>query len=728
MLPVNFRMKMLNAVCDVSIPDSFGLICLFQNVNFLQKLFQHSDSLNMGNLTLAGFLISVLVGLTTFAQTAPGKTLSCGIKNAATASLRDIAVQECQKRKESAQCQKLYSEIKESGEDLASRSLRCELDSGSSVREKLAVSAIGCLRGGIYDGLIEPIKSLGQAIGTGAAMVVVGWNAADERRKNCDAHPEQKMKLYEIYNQSVPTLLRVPVPTAAQVAKMSCSDIEVQMYKERSLKEDRARRVELRRGGRFEKFSEEEQNYLDWKIAKIEFAGSGERNLWDIADQALKKYNLSIECYNRDAQWALRCEALFMVATTVGSGGYAAGAKVAAKVSGLKVGHFIAAVGKTVEEAGSLKKISEVQKLELLTKANSLSSADRIAVAEQLTGRTLTSDQAKKLIAIHELPLTDLKGKAEGLKALGYTNEQRNVLMRTGITGEFDEYIQGAVMAQKAEQKAFALAQTLEAREIKIESLLKDPALGSTEKEKLLAELKSVQTKKIENRDTLFSGSSGISGIDEVRFIENRIGAKSREIEIAELTEQRTAPLIEARAKSLKELAETKATDKSYSAAQSTYDLAAKDVESAISAGGLKTTKDKLDAIVILQNAGSEKYKETYNQLIFDVAQAEKKSRRDLSGLEFSAPATSPSVVNSQKDSVWAIAREYQQQSIRIELQRSMNESTAGARWEENKKLEQQFEAMIEKRDNFQQAVEAKLEKQVGAKEAQKVMKSLFPR
>ena len=281
------------------------------------------------------FAMLVFMALPAYSQMG-SQNLKCQIKTPATADLKNISLQVCQQQKASPQCQKLYSEIKESGEDVNSRSLRCEVESDLTLRENFAISAIGCLRGGIYDGIVEPVLSLGRAIGTGAASVVTGWNAAEERRKNCDAHPEQKLKMYEVYNQSVPQLLKISVPSLIELAKMKCSDVEFKMFTEKSFKEERARKIELRKGGRFEKFSAEEQKYLDWKIANLEAVGKNQKNLWDMADQALKKYNISIDCYNKEAQWALRCEALFNVATLVGTGGSATAAKMLAKISGLK--------------------------------------------------------------------------------------------------------------------------------------------------------------------------------------------------------------------------------------------------------------------------------------------------------------------------------------------------------------------------------------------------------
>jgi hypothetical protein len=53
---------------------------------------------------------------------------------------------------------------------------------------------------------------------------------------------------------------------------------------------------------------------------------------------------------------------------------------------------------------------------------------------------------------------------------------------------------------------------------------------------------------------------------------------------------------------------------------------------------------------------------------------------------------------------------------MRIEIQRARNEDVAGHSWGKNKNLEDQFDAMIEKRDKMRSEIEAQLKKEQGSR------------
>lgn len=653
----------------------------------------------------------------------------CPGRNLPQKSLANLELQSCQQKKASSECQALYKEIAESGEDVGERALRCELDADSSAGEALAVSYIGCLRGGVVHGIAGSVKSLGKMIGETTAKAVISLQADTERLEYCDKHPEHKAAIFTTYNSTVPSLLKVPVPSPEKLKLASCAKLETDLYR---LKSEKARSA-----NQFQDFklyqknpsflNSAEKEYYDWKKSQPEFANRPDQSAWDSVKKILHQMKIRSECYKRETRWALYCETAFFVA----SGGTAS-VKLLSRISGLKGIRFAKDV-KKIQEAGGLKNMTEAEKLDLLRKANSLSSSDRIAAAERLTGKVLSPQDADKLIDIHKIPLGKtekeyrlaLRAKAKGLKELGYSADEAQVLMRSGVTGNFDEYIEAHLAAQTLEDRRYQEVTALERKKISLEYQLKSKDLTPDAQRKLQEDLTALEAKIDKTRSDLIGNSSNNVASD---FLESQVGKKSIDIEVYEAVNGKQAPTIfyQRRAKDLRELAELKATDKSYQAAQKDFELAAKDIDKVYANAGPKDLRDKLEALQILENAGnSGRSTQAYQTLVDEIAQSVISKGGSPSKLEFSQPAVSATTANQQKDSVWALAREFKEQTIRIEVQRARNEKVAGHSWENSQRLNKEFEDMIEKREQIKKAAENQLRRDLGATRATEAQRTL---
>lgn len=662
----------------------------------------------------------------------------CNCKKTATSPLTEITQKTCEQTKESPRCQELYAQIKADSGNLSDKQLRCELDSNLTSIEQLPVSYISCLKGGVVGGIVNPIKDLGKLIGESAAKFVIHLQENSRRLKYCEEHHEQKLKIYETYNSSAPKLLQVDIPENLQTK--SCVQVETDLYQARRLKE---RVVSLRVDHKFYQknptLTPEEKEYLDWKFKKTEFANHSDESLTDMADQVLEQYGVRIDCYNLAARSALRCEALFHI-TTMGVG---AGKLALSALSGLKAERFATSVRALAQEAGSLKNISETDKIKLLLRADKLSPDERIKATQSLLERTLTKEQETALLKAHAVgnnkgsrvySSSELKQKAEILKNAGFTSSERETLMRSGLTGEFDDYIRVSAQAQRAEEQAHSALLGFERKRIDLNSKLKSTKLSAQEKQQLESELNDIDNaiNKI-REDSVFGNVIGPgAGPADLARLERRIGFTSREIEIAEVNGGKITPLLERRAKTLRESAEFNAMGKNYSVATREYDLAAQDVSKALAQGGLKSFEDKVAAMRILENAGAEKYSAAYQELAMQIARSPQIKNRvlDPSKMEFSAAVQNPVVARQQKDSIWELVRNYRDQSTRIEIQRARNEDVLGAAWEKSQRHSTQFEAMLERRDLFKTQIEARLKQELGAsgaQQVQKIMKQLFP-
>lgn len=665
-------------------------------------------------------------------------TNSCIAPTHPLAGPLELSKHQCEDTKMSQACQNLYKEIAEAGAQPEEKALRCDIENDLSTNQKLAVSYISCLKGGIVDGLVAPIQMLGTWLGESAAKAVVSLKKDAERQQYCDQHAEMKEKIYQSYNQGVPTLLKLSIPK--NLSQKSCAQIETDLYHESKLVRRRVSAATDHK--QFQKnasLTPAEKEYLTHTFGAPDLATSSELSLSKTADQLLEAYNIRTDCYNLETRMALRCEILFHVATA----GLAVTKTSLSALSGLRVSRFTKEVTSTLRQEGSLRNLNEAQKTSLLLKATTLNNDERISAASSLLGRSLSNSESKALIDAHSIGLnkgtrsysrTELSQKADKLKSAGFSQEERELLMRSGVTGEFDDYVKASDLAKKAEQGAIARLTELEKREIRIRSELKATTLSDQKRQALEKELETIAKETQSLRDKHFFGDvigPGTGPVDLAR-LERQIGFKTREIEVLEANKVPATTLYESRSKSLREAAEFRAMGGQIQDAQKHYALAADDIATAVQQKGLSNFQDKVSALRTLQISGAQKHRDAYETLLRQIAESPqvKNQSVQIKSLEFPYPTSNAAVLNSQKNGTWDLARKVHEQSARIELQRVRNEITAGSKWEQNSRLNREFESLLAEREKLENALVQNLKAQDrsgNGSTIQKKLKELIP-
>lgn len=650
----------------------------------------------------------------------------------------ELSKHQCEETKKSQACQNLYKEIAESGIRPEEKALRCELENDLSSGQKLAISYISCLKGGIVDGVVAPIQVLGTWLGESAAKAVISLKKDADRQQYCDKHPEIKETIYQSYNQSVPALLKLTIPK--NLAQKSCAQIETDLYHESKLIQRRvSAATDYKQFQKDASLTVAEKEYLSHVFGNSNLAASNEFSLSKTADQLLEAYNIRTDCYNLETRMALRCEILFHLAT----GGLGLTKASLSALSGLRVSRFTKEVSSVLQKEGSLRNISEAQKTNILLKATTLTSDERISAASSLLGRSLSNSESKTLIDAHSIGLkkgtrsysrAELSQKADTLKAAGFNQEERNLLMRSGVTGEFDDYVKASDLAKKAEQGAISRLTELEKREIRIHSELKAAGLSEQKRLALEKELETIAKETQNLREKHFFGDvigPGTGPVDLAR-LERQIGFKTREIEVLQANKVPATALYESRSKSFREAAEFRAMGGQIQDAQKHYSMAADDIAVAVQEKGFTSFQDKVSALRTLQISGAQKHRDAYETLLRQIAESPqvKNQSVQIKNLEFPYPTSNAAVLNSQKDGAWDLARKVHEQSARIELQRVRNEIAAGSNWEQNSRLNREFESLLAEREKLENALVQNLKAQDrsgNGSAVQKKLKELIP-
>ncbi len=324
---------------------------------------------------------------------------TCSPRRPGLATAIEMAQFQCEKKRSSPQCQDLYQKIKDDGGDVFSKRLRCEVEKDLGVGAKLSVSYISCIKNGVA-GIVGTVQDLGKVLGESAAKFVISVQKNNERLKFCDSHPEVKTNMFSTYNASVPKLMKIAVPT--NINTRSCAQLESDLYHAKKAKENQlANALDFKNFQKNPQLTADEKAYLDFKFKKQNIPENQDFSLIALADKSLKDYGIQIDCYNLEARAALRCEALFTLASLAVGGGKLA----LSALSGLKADRFAIQVSNLAQEAGSLKNISEAEKLKMLASASRLSNEERVKAARSLLGRKISEEEQKAIVEAHQIGL-----------------------------------------------------------------------------------------------------------------------------------------------------------------------------------------------------------------------------------------------------------------------------------------------------------------------------------
>ncbi|WP_413292163.1 hypothetical protein ACLSU7_12230 [Bdellovibrio sp. HCB185ZH] len=353
--------------------------------------------------------------------------------------LKDLSQNSCEQIVKSKACTDLSAQIRANGGNPEDKMLKCS--SPAATPESLAFETSwsytsGCAIGGwnfVKDTFIMPVVDGVESLGKFADDV----EADRAANKACDADPIGRSSLFDQFNQNVPKLLRVPKPSPQALSKTNCGAIKasiklLQARKADELSLDLNRKVLLNKGT----LTADEQEMVEWGKRRLP---DSQVSLLEAAKAKIKEVGVKLECYSSQEAAAMICEAIAEVGTLA-----AGPVAVAAKAARMRNIANVAGIPLDAGKASSASRI--VATAADLEKVAKLSNAERIASAEKSLGRALSESEKKALIDAHEIAAntgrgygsysaTDLKYKADVLKAAGFSESERDLLMRQGLAG-----------------------------------------------------------------------------------------------------------------------------------------------------------------------------------------------------------------------------------------------------------------------------------------------------
>ncbi|XGC80812.1 hypothetical protein ACES2L_15920 [Bdellovibrio bacteriovorus] len=173
------------------------------------------------------------------------------------------------------------------------------------------------------------------------------------------------------------------------------------------------------------------------------------RGLIEKGKEYIEKQGLKLACYDAKTQAEMVCYGVFSVVNPAGAAGILAKTPKLAKI---------------IKAAGSPTAKASEATVDL-ARAARLTNAERVLEAERITGRKLTPDQEAALIKAHEVAkdtgrgygsysAADLREKSEILRSAGFTDQERDQLLRQGIAGMYSNAQQAHVYANTARLQA----------------------------------------------------------------------------------------------------------------------------------------------------------------------------------------------------------------------------------------------------------------------------------
>ncbi|AZZ38021.1 hypothetical protein CIK05_14820 [Bdellovibrio sp. qaytius] len=249
-------------------------------------------------------------------------------------SLRSIsAVNDnlCEETLKSQQCQTLFSDMRARGEKTEDKALQCKKQNVvfKSIEENFDFR-IGCALGG-WNFVQNTFVGIGTLLGESAAQFMLDREQTAAENAACDADPQLKKSLYSNYNNEVPQLLKIAVPSDETFARMNCATAKSNLKDHRyTTSTEVGQRLYAKALANDASRTEAEKEYIEWGKKKNSRQSI---DLIALAKNKLREMGVQLECYNTRARAAMMCEAIAEVATLVG-GPAAAGLK-AAKVKNI---------------------------------------------------------------------------------------------------------------------------------------------------------------------------------------------------------------------------------------------------------------------------------------------------------------------------------------------------------------------------------------------------------
>lgn len=342
-------------------------------------------------------------------------------------NLASVSQSVCEQTQKSPECQALYQTM--SPEDLLHKSLECtNQEDRSTSYEMYKEYRDGCNQGGW-----NFVSNFATGIGEGFAQTVLDIKNVGQEEMACDADVERKRAIFEDYNISVPEILRLNTPSEADIQGLPCNRLKAK-FQESLEQKNREVMTQVQRK-REKNLTPQEQEFVEFRNSKRATSS----DLIESAKSKLDEMKVKYQCYNTRTAAEMICEAAAEVGTLLG--GPARLAFQAAKSQRILK---IAGLGRETAATANLARMS------------SLSNAQRLVEAEKALGTTLTQAQKEAVLRAHEVgagtgrgftvnakgdldisgyDATDLRQKAKILQDAGFTQVQRDTLMRRGIAG-----------------------------------------------------------------------------------------------------------------------------------------------------------------------------------------------------------------------------------------------------------------------------------------------------
>lgn len=258
-----------------------------------------------------------------------------------------------------------------------------------------------------------------------------------EEERNCSTGPfnlEHKQLMFALYNDSVPTALRLKVPPKDALEKMRCNEIRSRLF-------DTTRDISRRLSSEYDRalklkqpLSKEVQEFIAWEENNKKSRPEVASRLLEAAKQKLKELNIKGECYNVEAYAEMVCRTALQLA--------------------LGVYEF----SKVLKAAGLAKQMASLPpRMQTLVQTGKMDIevANRVLAAEKVLGRELTESQMQSLEKAHKIgtsegrvqrkqgaPLEkeltdgDLKRKIREVESAGFTRDEAIKLLDQRVLGQ----------------------------------------------------------------------------------------------------------------------------------------------------------------------------------------------------------------------------------------------------------------------------------------------------
>lgn len=362
--------------------------------------------------------------------------------------LNEIPKKKCAEVRDSKQCQEFYktlaAKLKES--ELAKRKLTCEQTAWDIlVSTAVPLPLNGSCQDGFADFALEIVHS----------VVNIGQKLASNIKKNnsivykCASDPAGKQSMILATIGMWPKMMQ-PKSIPANLEKQDCVNIktwldQIELSERTKLAKEL---IPFIRGGKA--LTDEQQEAALYLNPNLHQKSAKSKSIGEMAASLMAQVSDVAMCYSREYQTQLYCEALATAATFVIPG--MQGLRVArleklATLAGREL--TTVEIDVLAQQALSASKIKGLPGRQgLVDTVSVLNDSDRLSLAGKIVGRQLTDNEVTAILKAHNLPSSELLEKGRILKDAGFNADEREIFMRSSITGQSTQTAKVKSMAE----------------------------------------------------------------------------------------------------------------------------------------------------------------------------------------------------------------------------------------------------------------------------------------